>query len=904
MAFLGVPCKKGYDVDLIRPLNKFIEETYGSEQAASHKQSLDDFQNMRNKVLTKLNDRHESAIEILNRYYDQLVAVETKIPMAENAVRIDFRWQDAFDSGSLFSGKNALKLQSSGYERIAILFNIAAISSQVATDSANSGDDQSLKTAAKLFQQSSGLFSYVKNYSAAIIQRNATTDLTKDCLCALTALMVAQGQDCIFHKAAKDKMKHAIVAKIAQQGAELYSEAKSLLNINSMKTYWPKEWLAIVNCKAIAFQALAQFYQGHACGDARAYGEQIGRYKYAEELMKSAQGKSGSQFLYSDYLDRIKRCLVDAEKDNNIIYHETVPSSSTLSKIDKAILAKEIVPTFPLSEGNKDLFDRLVSVAVHSAMTTFDGYRQQAVNFEVGRLREATDLINSVLASLNLPASLEDDSSHDVPPSLLEKASKIRQAGGITALKQDIENLPDLLQRNKEILTESRRMLDEEKDSDDKLRQQFGPERWTRTPSEKLTESWRQEAEKFQRILDQATQSDGVVHERYQKHADAITLLSKSDADIRKALPQGNTAGDSASFNSKQREAKDELKVLCQRVDQLKTNRKSLEEEIQKSSVENIGARLSEALAQDGALRVEDISQEYVNKLMVPLREKVSESLQEQESLLNVIQQRNTEYTGGQSSSGSAQSRAELLSNLASAFDQFEQLKSNLQEGAKFYGDLTEILLKFQSKVQDFCFARRTEKEELMKDLQRSMVQQRTDVPTRGDNQQPPQVQQPKSYPPPPRPPPLSAPVNTPVAPEPTPSVVPPPANHGPTPAAPPAPAAAAPPPSYAPGYQSHPPPQSGHQPGGYYPAPQYNAPPQAPPQGYLPYSAYPPYGGGMPQPQQPYVPGMPPQQTGYYPGAPQGGYPHYQQQPPHPGYQPYPPAPGGYPYGQWQQPR
>lgn len=60
----------------------------------------------------------------------------------------------------------------------------------------------------------------------------------------------------------------------------------------------------------------------------------------------------------------------------------------------------------------------------------------------------------SVLASLNLPAAIEDTSGTELPQSLLEKAAYVRDAGGIQELEASMKELPDLLQRNKELLDE------------------------------------------------------------------------------------------------------------------------------------------------------------------------------------------------------------------------------------------------------------------------------------------------------------------------------------------------------------------------------------------------------------------------------------------------------------------
>lgn len=115
-----------------------------------------------------------------------------------------------------------------------------------------------------------------------------------------------------------------------------------------------------------------------------------------------------------------------------------------------------------------------------------------------------------ILASLNLPAAIEStDGGSSLPPSILEKANTVSQLGGIEELEKMIRELPDSLKRNQDILDETDRMLNEEKQADDQLRQQF-KERWTRTASDKLTDMFRSNASKYRQIINNAVEVSNI----------------------------------------------------------------------------------------------------------------------------------------------------------------------------------------------------------------------------------------------------------------------------------------------------------------------------------------------------------------------------------------------------------
>ena len=100
------------------------------------------------------------------------------------------------------SPPSSLAHASLAFERISVLFNTAAMMSQVASVQEVDTDD-GLKIAQKYFQLSSGMFQHIKDHVHAAIPQDPTPDFSQNTLEALGQLMLAQAQELCFMKAAK-----------------------------------------------------------------------------------------------------------------------------------------------------------------------------------------------------------------------------------------------------------------------------------------------------------------------------------------------------------------------------------------------------------------------------------------------------------------------------------------------------------------------------------------------------------------------------------------------------------------------------------------------------------------------------------------------------------------------------
>ena len=65
--YLAVPLKRTFEVDIVKPLRTFIADTYNNVNPEDYTKALQEFSKLRNSMISKSVDKHESALEVLYR---------------------------------------------------------------------------------------------------------------------------------------------------------------------------------------------------------------------------------------------------------------------------------------------------------------------------------------------------------------------------------------------------------------------------------------------------------------------------------------------------------------------------------------------------------------------------------------------------------------------------------------------------------------------------------------------------------------------------------------------------------------------------------------------------------------------------------------------------------------------
>lgn len=456
-----------------------------------------------------------------------------------------------------------------------------------------------------------------------------SVDLSRDTVKTLISIMLAQAQEVFLEKQIADQKKVGLLAKLASQAGTLYSQSVEGVQENVNKAIFEKVWLLMVQVrnsrrflvysrprgrreanmcqiKANLLSSMAQYFQAIADDEANAHGTAVARLQAAETLAKEAN-KTASSFpgfvppssnlqadcgvALSEYTKRhlttVQEKLKELSKDNDYIYHQTVPPEASLPPVAKLPAAKPI-PVSELYAGQDiqritgpDLFSKIVPLAVTESASLYDEEKAKLVRAETERVELANSEMAASLDYLRLPGALQvlkGGFDQDTLPD-----EDFRTWCDDVAGHENPRIIFDSLRSERDaiiaVLDKSSQQLDMEEGVCEKMRSKYEGE-WTQQPSSRLTTTLRGDIRNYREALTEASKSDGQLAAKLQQnqevfdemraaaqHGDVDALFQKAVSKVRgKSSGVGSPAAEpnllDADFDDSSPSVMDQIKKV------------------------------------------------------------------------------------------------------------------------------------------------------------------------------------------------------------------------------------------------------------------------------------------------------------------------------------------------------
>lgn len=407
---ISLQLKKSTSVKLSDHIAPYLAQIYSPQEFKSELNTLDKLRDSALGVSANASGR-----DVLFRYFAQLELLSLHVPTSP--LKIEFEWRDLYS-------KKSQKQSSLAFEKACVLFNLGACLSVLASEACQSHD---YKTAYHDYCCAAGVF----NLISTSFLHPASVDIQPATVSVLSKLMLAQAQHCFFLKAAfpqtSIKANMGLLAKLGMAACSLYEEAiQGLTKLYDEERWGDKQFVPEI--EVILQELRAQTYHCSA-----RYFETQHKYGDAIALLHESRRLTTEK----RDADEIQHQIKKLEKDNDLIYHERVPS--TLPVIPETVSAKALPLSsiYPQEEASnvlgRDIFEKVVPLKVHEKASL---YSEMAAQF-LRDQQEKTDIANleleSALEYMDLPASIarlrvRAEELGEVPSEVLEYSATVRRS--------------------------------------------------------------------------------------------------------------------------------------------------------------------------------------------------------------------------------------------------------------------------------------------------------------------------------------------------------------------------------------------------------------------------------------------------------------------------------------------
>ncbi|KAM6910704.1 tyrosine-protein phosphatase non-receptor type 23 [Xenentodon cancila] len=665
-----------------------------------------------NEQLKKLETLRQSAVNVtrdfegcstLRKYFGQLHYLQSRVPMgAGQEAAVPISWTE------IFSGKTVTHDDIS-YEQACILYNLGALHSMLGAMD-NRVSEEGMKVSCTHFQCSAGAFSYLRDH----FSHNFSVDMSHQILNLNINLMLGQAQECLLEKSMLDNRKSFLVARISAQVVDYYKEAcRALENSEtaSMLGKIQKDWKKLVQMKIYYFASIAHLHMGKQAEEQQKYGERLAYLQSSldklNEAVKLAKGQPDSvQEALRFTMDVIGGKFNSAKKDNDFIYHETVPSLETLASVKGAPLVKALPvnPTDPSVTG-PDLFAKLVPMAAHEASSLYSEEKAKLLRDVMVKIDSKNETLEQFMDSLGLdPESVDNlEIYNHIPPVLMEKCAALSvRPDTVKSLIQSMQVLSGVFTDVESSLKEIKDVLEADEAGERALKEVGGPAAGEVHPPAQnmaLAEIHR-DLEKYMEAHEKASFTNTELHRAMNLHISNLRLLGGPLESLREALPRPQLSEEEVAGLQC-------MKRILGKVQEMREQRSSLEKQLRDLIQQD---DITSTLVTTERADMKRIFEEQLKKYE-QVKIYIDQNLAAQENILKALTEANVQYAFVRKSlSQTEQQFNSTVQGLVGSYEAYEDLMKKSQEGKEFYDDLEAKASRLLEKAKAVCQTRAVER--------------------------------------------------------------------------------------------------------------------------------------------------------------------------------------------------
>uniref|UniRef100_A0A8C7H2W9 Tyrosine-protein phosphatase non-receptor type 23 n=1 Tax=Oncorhynchus kisutch TaxID=8019 RepID=A0A8C7H2W9_ONCKI len=681
MPMIWLDLKEAGEFEFSPSVRQFILKNYG-ENPDSYNEQLKKLETLRQGAVNVTRDFE--GCSILRKYFGQLHYLQSRVPLGpgqEAAVPIS--WTE------IFSGKTVTHDDIS-YEQACILYNLGELN------------------------YLNGVGKTMDHFS-----HNFSVDMSHQILNLNINLMLGQAQECLLEKSMLDNRKSFLVARISAQVVDYYKEAcRALENSDtaSMLGKIQKDWKKLVQMKISYFASIAHLHMGKQAEEQQKYGERLAYLQSSldklSEAIKLAKGQPDSvQEALKFTMDVIGGKFNSAKKDNDFIYHETVPSLETLASVKGAPLVKALPvnPTDPSVTG-PDLFAKLVPMAAHEASSLYSEEKAKLLRDIMAKIDSRNETLEQFMDSLGLePDSVDNlDMYSHIPPVLMEKCAALSvRPDTVKSLIQSMQVLSGVFTDVEASLREIRDVLEEDEAGVRALQEAAGggpaAELHPQAHAQTLAEI-RRDLEKYMEAHEKASFTNTELHRAMNLHISNLRLLGGPLDALRDALPR-------PQLNQEEVAGLQCMKRILGKVQEMRDQRSTLEKQLRDLIQQD---DITSSLVTTERTDMKRLFEEQLKKYE-QVKVYIDQNLSAQENILKALTEANVQYSSVRKGLAETEHKWNgTVQTLVASYEAYEDLMKKSQEGKEFYEDLETKSSRLLERAKTLCQAREEERKAVL----------------------------------------------------------------------------------------------------------------------------------------------------------------------------------------------